>query len=86
DKFDSQIFLTSHSPFIGTDFVPKDIVKLKKNDGKTTAASNGARKKISEGFDEFNYRLDLITSDLFFVDGMILVEGPSEKIFYQALC
>ncbi|MEG7603650.1 ATP-dependent nuclease [Enterococcus faecalis] len=86
DKFDSQIFLTSHSPFIGTDFVPKDIVKLKKNDGKTTAASNGASKKISEGFDEFNYRLDLITSDLFFVDGMILVEGPSEKIFYQALC
>ncbi|HBI2039521.1 TPA: AAA family ATPase [Enterococcus faecalis] len=86
DKFDSQIFLTSHSPFIGTDFIPKDIIKLKKNDGKTTAASNGASEKISVGFDEFNYRLDLITSDLFFVDGMILVEGPSEKIFYQALC
>lgn len=85
-KFTSQIFITSHSPFIGTDFVPENIIKLKKNDGKTIAASNGASERISSGIDEFNYRLDLITSDLFFVDGMILVEGPSEKIFYQALC
>lgn len=85
-KFDSQIFLTSHSPFIGTNFIPNDIIKLKKVFGKTIAASNGASKEISAGFDEFNYRLDLITADLFFVDGLILVEGPSEKIFYQAAC
>ncbi|BAO05899.1 TPA: AAA family ATPase [Enterococcus faecium] len=86
EKFTSQIFITSHSPFIGTNFIPKDIIKLIKKDGRASAASNGASEEISEGVDEFNYRLNIITSDLFFVDGIILVEGPSEKIFYQALC
>ncbi|MDG6172265.1 MULTISPECIES: ATP-dependent nuclease [Lactococcus] len=86
DKFNSQVLLTSHSPFIGTNFIPSDIVKLKKDNGLTIAASGGASKLISEGFDRFNYRLNLITSDLFFVNGLFLVEGPSEKILYQAIC
>lgn len=36
-------------------------------------------------FDDFGYRLNAITSDLFFVNAVFLVEGPSEKLFYNAL-
>lgn len=85
-KLNSQIFITSHSPYIGTDFLPQNIVRLVSNNNTTVAASGGASEKIQEGFDEFGYRLNLITSDLFFIDGIFLVEGPSERILYKALC
>jgi hypothetical protein len=33
----------------------------------------------------FGYRMDPITSEVFFADAVLLVEGPSERLFYTAL-
>lgn len=85
-KFDNQIFISTHSPYIAIDFTPKNIVKLHGKVGEgTQAAQGGCSKNYSKIFDEFGYRLDVINADVFFVNGALLVEGPSEVIFYKQL-
>lgn len=85
EKFDEQVFITTHSPYIATEFKPDKIVKLISENKCTKAAQGGCSKEIQLEFDDFGYRLDAITSDVFFVNGVFLVEGPSEKLFYTAL-
>ncbi|WP_339283560.1 AAA family ATPase [Paenibacillus sp. FSL R5-0486] len=85
DNFKEQVFITTHSPHIAADFRPDKIVKLKTHNKKTSAANGGCSEDISLKFDDFGYRLDAITSDIFFVNAVFLVEGPSEKLFYTAV-
>lgn len=85
NKFDEQIFITTHSPHIAADFRPDKIVKLYTKGKNTKVAKGGCSKEIEVNFNDFGYRLDVITSDLFFVNAIFLVEGPSEKLFYTAL-
>lgn len=85
DKFDEQVFITTHSPHIASEFKPDSIVKLNSRKKITYAAQGGCSKNIEIKFDDFGYRLDAITSDVFFVNAVFLVEGPSEKLFYTAL-
>lgn len=85
EKFEEQVFITTHSPYIATEFKPDRIVKLCSKGKSTKAAKGGCSEELKMNFDDFGYRLDAITSDVFFVNGVFLVEGPSEKLFYTAL-
>lgn len=85
EKFREQVFITTHSPYIATEFKPDRIVKLYSKGKSTRAAKGGCSEELKTNFDDFGYRLDAITSDVFFVTGVFLVEGPSEKLFYTAL-
>lgn len=81
-----QVILSSHSPYIVSEFSPNSIIRLyKQNTHDTSVASNGCSKVIGEGIEDFGYRMSVIPAEAFFSDCVILVEGPSEKVFYKTL-
>ena len=81
-----QVILTSHSPYIVSEFSPNSIVRLYKNDlHETLVASNGCSKVIADSIDDFGYRMSVIPAEAFFSDCVVLVEGPSEMVFYKTL-
>ena len=85
-RLGGQVILTSHSPYIASEFSPNAIVRLyKAKRGMTKAASNGCSKIIDDGFKDFGYRMSVIPAEAFFSDFAILVEGPSELMFYKTL-
>lgn len=84
-NFTEQVFITTHSPHIASEFKPNKIVKLCSKHKITTVAKGGCSEELKIDFNDFGYRLDAITSDVFFVNAVFLVEGPSEKLFYTAL-
>lgn len=85
ENFEEQVFITTHSPHIASEFRPDKIVKLYSKHKMTKVAKSGCSGDLKLDFDDFGYRLDAITSDVFFVNAVFLVEGPSEKLFYTAL-
>lgn len=81
-----QVILSSHSPYIVSEFSPNSIIRLyKQNTHDTSVASNGCSEVIAEGIDDFGYRMSVIPAEAFFSDCIILVEGPSEMVFYKTL-
>lgn len=81
-----QVILTSHSPFIVSEFSPNSIVRLYKDEhSETKVASDGCSKAIEEGFDGLGYRMSVLPAEAFFADYVILVEGPSEEMLYRTL-
>lgn len=85
-RFNGQVVLTSHSPFIVCQFSPNSIIRLYKPKFTfTEAASDGCSQIIESQFKDFGYRMSVIPAEAFFADYVVLVEGPSEKIFYQTL-
>lgn len=81
-----QVILTTHSPFIVSEFSPNSIIRLYKHKRLyTLIASNGCSKIIGDKFEDFGYRMSVIPAEAFFSDCVILVEGPSEEIFYKTL-
>lgn len=81
-----QVILTSHSPFIVSEFSPNSIIRLYKDKNHhTLVASDGCSKVIGDKFEDFGYRMSVIPAEAFFCDCVILVEGPSEEIFYKTL-
>lgn len=81
-----QVILTSHSPYIVSEFTPNSIIRLyKQNTHDTSVASNGCSEVIAEGIEDFGYRMSVIPAEAFFSDCVILVEGPSEMVFYKTL-
>lgn len=85
DKFDSQVFITTHSPHIASKFNPDCIVRLYSENKLSFAACSGCSPKIKTVIDEFSYRLNSLSAETFFSDGVFLVEGPSEVILYSEL-
>lgn len=85
DSFDEQVFITTHSAQIASRFTPDRIVRLYIKGKITYAAQGGCSKNIQLTFDDFGYRLNAITAEVFFSDGVFLVEGPSEVLLYTAL-
>lgn len=55
------------------------------SDNSTVAASNGCSEIIGRSFSDFGYRMSVIPAEAFFSDCVILVDGPSELIFYNTL-
>ena len=81
-----QVILSSHSPYIVSEFSPNSIIRLYKQDTHdTSVASDGCSKVIGEGIEDFGYRMSVIPAEAFFSDCVILVEGPSEMVFYKTL-
>lgn len=85
-KLSGQVILTTHSPFIVGEFSPNEIIRLyQRSDNSTVAASDGCSEIIGRSFSDFGYRMSVIPAEAFFSDCVILVEGPSELIFYNTL-
>lgn len=80
-----QVLITSHSPQITCEFSPNSIVRLFSKNNTTHAASDGCSEIIEEAFQGFGYRLSIIPAEAFFADVVLLIEGPSEELFYKTL-
>lgn len=80
-----QTFITSHSPQITARYKPDAIVHLKMSNGNSKAASNGCSACISKAWDNMGYRMSILPAEAFFAKCVLLVEGPSEILFYGEL-
>lgn len=80
-----QVFITTHSPQIASEFSPNSIVRLYSKGKNTKAASKGCSKIIDDAFRDFGYRMSIIPAEAFFANAVLLVEGPSEEILYKTL-
>lgn len=85
NNFSGQIIITSHSPHIASRFNPHCIIRLYANQKITHAACGGCSEMLKRVLLEFNYRLNALSAETFFSDGVFLVEGVSEVIFYTDL-
>ena len=77
--------MTSHSPYIVSEFSPNSIIRLYKEKNESLAASDGCSKVIEEGVDGLGYRMSVIPAEAFFSDYVILVEGQSELLLFKTL-
>ncbi len=84
-KLRGQVLASTHSPHITSEFAPNRIVRLLEKSGATRAASKGCSNCIEEAWAKMGYRMSVIPAEAFFSDGVFLVEGPSEVLFYKAL-
>lgn len=80
-----QTIISSHSPQIAVNFKPDSIVRLLDKAGQTVAASNGCSPGIAKDWHGMSYRMSIIPAEAFFSNGVLLVEGPSEILFYHSL-
>lgn len=85
NELPGQAIISSHSPQIASHFLPNSIVRLLVKDESTIAASQGCSKCIEAGWEEMGYRISILPAEVFFSNGVFLVEGPSEMLFYTAL-
>lgn len=85
ETLEAQVLITTHSPQIANEFPPSSIIRLYNNNPDTLAAGNGSNPFIESAFIEFGYRLNIIPAEAFFSNVVLLVEGPSEELFYKAL-
>lgn len=81
--FEGQVLLTTHSPQIAERFASGSIVRLKKSAKGTEAIYTN--QEVSKAISDMGYRINAISSELFFSDAVLLVEGPSERTLYRAL-
>ena len=85
NNFNGQILITSHSPHVASRFNPNCIVRLYAKQKITHAACGGCSEMLKKVFLEFNYRLNALSAETFFSDGVFLVEGVSEVMLYTVL-
>lgn len=85
ESLGGQAIITSHSPQIASEFSPSSIVRLNYQDNATLAANDGCSKLTEQSLVNFGFRLNVISSEVFYSNVVFLVEGPSEVLFYKAL-
>ncbi|AUM63297.1 ATP-dependent endonuclease [Brevibacillus laterosporus] len=86
EKINTQVILTSHSPFIASEFQHDSIVRLQLEDDKSTkAAQNGVSQTVGDAAKALEFRINVVSSEVYFSDCVLLVEGSSEVLFYKAL-
>lgn len=85
DELPGQTIISSHSPQIAVNFSPNSIIRLLHRNSSTIAASEGCSDCIESGWENMSYRMSILPAEAFFSDGIFLVEGPSEMLFYQSL-
>lgn len=83
--FTDQIIITSHSPHIAAKFNAECIIRLYPENKYSHAACGGCSKFLKDAIAEFGYRMNSLSAETFFADGVFLVEGTSEVLFYTAL-
>ncbi|QOI56220.1 ATP-dependent nuclease [Rouxiella badensis] len=84
-KLPGQSIISTHSPQITSQYKPDSIIRLLMKDGATSAASNGCSDCISSAWGSMGYRMSILPAEAFFSNAVLLVEGPSEKMFYTEL-
>ncbi|HEX8588529.1 ATP-dependent nuclease [Pseudomonas sp.] len=80
-----QTIITSHSPQITARYSPNAITHIKNSNDGSYAASNGCSNCISNEWDNLGYRMSILPAEAFFSKCVLLVEGPSELLFYNEL-
>lgn len=80
-----QTIITSHSPQITERYKPDSIVRILSKQNGSVAANEGCSECVSEAWDELGYRMSILPAEAFFANCVFLVEGPSEKLFYEEL-
>lgn len=80
-----QSIITTHSPQITAGFQPNSIIRLHFINGVTKAAGKGCSDCISDAWDGMGYRISILPAEAFFSHSVLLVEGPSEVLFYHQL-
>lgn len=80
-----QTIITSHSPQITARYLPSAIIHIKSSPIGSYAASGGCSDCISEEWDNLGYRMSILPAEAFFSKCVLLVEGPSELLFYNEL-
>lgn len=80
-----QTIVTSHSPQIAASYRPDSIVRLRRDKGASRAASQGCSACIENAWAGLGYRISILPAEAFFSSAVMLVEGPSEMLFYSAL-
>jgi putative ATP-dependent endonuclease of OLD family len=80
-----QTIVTSHSPQIAASYRPDSIIRLLRAKGATRAASDGCSPCIDSSWTGLGYRMSILPAEAFFASAVMLVEGPSEMLFYAAL-
>ena len=81
----AQVIITTHSPQIACQVSPSSIIRLYNNQPDTKVAGSGSSRLLEESWMKFGYRLNIIATEAFFSNIVLLVEGHSEVIFYKAL-
>ncbi|MHC8470008.1 ATP-dependent nuclease [Plesiomonas shigelloides] len=80
-----QTIVTSHSPQIAASYRPDSIVRLLRDNGASRAASKGCSACVDSAWTGLGYRISILPTEAFFASAVMLVEGPSEMLFYSAL-
>ncbi|MFM5813110.1 ATP-dependent endonuclease [Aeromonas dhakensis] len=80
-----QTIITSHSPQITERYKPDSIIRILSTHDGSKAANNGCSKCISDAWDSLGYRMSVLPAEAFFSSCVFMVEGPSEKLFYEEL-
>lgn len=85
NELPGQTIITSHSPQITARYSPESIVHIINRGNGSYAASNGCSECINDAWDELGYRMSILPAEAFFSRVVLLVEGPSEQLFYTEL-
>jgi len=80
-----QTIVTTHSPQIAASYRPDSIIRLLRHNGGSRAASQGCSNCIDSTWTGLGYRIGILPAEAFFASAVMLVEGPSEMLFYAAL-
>lgn len=80
-----QTIVTTHSPQIAASYRPNSIIRLLRSNGASRAASQGCSDCINSAWTGLGYRISILPAEAFFSSAVMLVEGPSEMLFYAAL-
>lgn len=81
---DEQTLISTHSPQIVASARDAEILRMPAIENNAIRASLNP-VSVPVDLREFGYRMNPITSEVFFADAVLLVEGPSETLFYTAL-
>lgn len=82
---DEQVIITTHSPQIASHFPPSYITRLRHTAEGTKSFNSTTIPFKNKDAINFGYRMNAISAEIFFADTVFLVEGPSEKLLYEAL-
>jgi len=82
---EGQVLITTHSPQIVERFGSGSILRLTGPDSFGINHARGCDADVDEALAKMGYRLNAISSEVFFSDGVLLVEGPSERMLYTIL-
>lgn len=85
EELPGQTIISSHSPQIAVNFKPDSVIRILQKNGISSAASDGCSDCIADGWEDMSYRMSILPAEAFFSNGVFLVEGPSEVLFYSEL-